>query len=172
MTKTEKKKFVVNYDIAAVDINTYTVYDFLRNGETEEELLERANKKKNDNIVKYKEYIEEINDSDFWKMMLSQAERIEYRIMRFDEYMVGKRKHMLSGEIKEVVSDIWYEQLNVLPPLKWCTRDGVEMFCMSEMYDGTYTTQYAKYNGKYYSKMVDVMDESTWIYHFLLEKGE
>lgn len=162
----------MNTNIAAVDINTYTIYDFQRDNETEEELLGRANKKKELNIETYKENIKDGFYIEFYEKMLRQEESKEYKIMTWDEYMVGKRKHMLSGEIKEVVSDIWYEQLNVLPPLKWCTRDGVEMFCMSEMYDGTYTTQYAKYNGKYYSKMVDVMDESTWIYHFLLEKGE
>ena len=41
------------------------------------------------------------------------------------------------------------------------------MFCTSEMLTGTYTTQYAAYNGKYYSKIVDVTDESTWIYNCL-----
>ncbi len=35
------------------------------------------------------------------------------------------------------------------------------------MYTGTYTTQYAYslVTGKYYSAMVDVTDEETWIYN-------
>ena len=49
--------------------------------------------------------------------------------------------------------------------------NGVEMFCMSEMYSDTYTTQYAydHRTGKYYCKMVDSEDTSTWI-HTLLRK--
>lgn len=163
----------MNTNIAAVNVRTFHVYDFLRDNETEEELLKRANDYKLKDIKRYTELLNDHpGNSEYWKSCLKSAELTEYKIMTWDEYMVAKRKHMLSDEVKEVVSDIWYEQLYVLPPLKWCTRDGVEMFCMSEMYDGTYTTQYAKYNGKYYSKMVDVMDESTWIYHFLLEEKD
>ena len=67
--------------------------------------------------------------------------------------------------IKEVTEEQFNAALDVLPPLKWCTIDGIEMFCISEMTDGTYTTQYAhnEHNGKYYCATVDVMDKSTWI---------
>ena len=55
----------------------------------------------------------------------------------------------------------------------WCTVEGVEMFCMSEMWTGTYTTQYAHDHrtGKYYSKMVDVTDRDTWINTYLRGVG-
>ena len=66
--------------------------------------------------------------------------------------------------IKEVTEEQFNDALDVLPPLKWCTIDGIEMFCISEMTDGTYTAQYARTpDGKYYCATVDVMDKSTWI---------
>jgi hypothetical protein len=74
---------------------------------------------------------------------------------------------MVSGEVKEITREDFYEALDCLPPLKWCTKSNVEMFCMREMYTGTYTTQYAKKDGKYYSAMVDVTDENTWIHNRL-----
>ncbi|MGL5436016.1 MAG: hypothetical protein ACRDBO_11535, partial [Lachnospiraceae bacterium] len=69
--------------------------------------------------------------------------------------------------LKETTEEQFEEALNVLPPLKWCTIDGIEMFCMSEMYTATYTNQYARYEGKYYKKMVDVTDKSTWLNNYL-----
>ncbi|MCI8404288.1 MAG: hypothetical protein HFG29_10780 [Eubacterium sp.] len=49
----------------------------------------------------------------------------------------------------------------------------LEVLSMPEMYSGTYTKQYAYDNqsGKYYSKMVDSEDKSTWI-HKLLRKAD
>lgn len=74
---------------------------------------------------------------------------------------------MLSGGVKETTEEIFSEMLNVLPPLYWCTIDGVEMFCMSEMYTGTFTNQYARVGEKYYTAMVDITDQSTWIHKLL-----
>lgn len=160
----------MNINIAAVDVNTYTIYDFLRDDETEEELLCRANKKKEMNIKNYKELINDGSHTDFYEKILRQEMNKEYKIMDFDTCLINKKKHMLKDEIKEVTAEIYNAQLSELPPLNYCTINGVEMFCMSEMYDATFTTQYARYKGKYYSKMVDAMDKNTWIYHFLLEK--
>ena len=87
--------------------------------------------------------------------------------MTWDDFQAGQKRHLLNGELKEITKKEWEEMLNVLPPLMWCTIDGVNMFCMSEMYTGTFTTQYARYNEKYYCKMVDSADKSTWIHNLL-----
>lgn len=86
-----------------------------------------------------------------------------------EEFQAMEKSKLISGEPEEIAADKFNEMLDVLPPLRWCTIDGVEMFCMSEMYTGTYTNQYAhdKSSGKYYTKMVDACDKSTWINNYL-----
>lgn len=100
---------------------------------------------------------------------LKQTCAARYEAMTWDEYNYRQRAHLLAGEPMEVTRALFDEQLNALPPLEWCTLQGVEMFCMSEMWTGTYTTQYAhdKRADKYYSKMVDVTDRTTWIHNYL-----
>lgn len=136
----------MNTDIIAVDMNTLWAYDFARENETNDELLARAN-----------EYKESGNNN------------ADYKVMSFDEYMQLKKERYLSDKVQEITEEEWEDKLNVLPPLYWCTIDGINEFCLSEMYDDTFTTQYARYNGKYYSKMVDVTDKKTWIHNFRKE---
>ena len=103
---------------------------------------------------------------DFSQNSLKTPKKREYKVITWNEYEALKRKRYIDdGEIKEVTEEQFNDALDVLPPLKWCTIDGIEMFCISEMTDGTYTSQYAhdKHNGKYYCATVDVMDKSTWI---------
>lgn len=157
----------MNTNIVAVNIKTYSIYDFLHDGETEKDLLERAIKAKQDDINTWEKNCETYPDVEQYKIYLKQAKEKEYKIMTWDEFEQGLRKYLLSDGPAEITEDEYNEMLNVLPPLNWCTKNGVEMFCMSEMYTGSYTTQYAKHNGKYYRKMVDYLDESTWIYHLL-----
>ena len=91
--------------------------------------------------------------------------------METEKFQKIERERILSGKLNRVTEQEYEDALNVLPPLYWCTVNGVEMFCMSEMYSDTYTTQYAydHRTGKYYCKMVDSEDTSTWI-HTLLRK--
>lgn len=161
----------MNMDVLAVNVTHYEVFDFLKDGETKEQLLNRANNRKEENIRHYKEILSETEGESFgyFKKCLEREEKIEYRIMSFDEFIIGQRTKLLGNGLKEITEEQWEDALNVLPPLHWTTIDGVEMFCMSEMYTGTYTTQYAKYKGKYYCKIVDCTDKSTWINHILIK---
>lgn len=154
-------------DILAVNIKTYSVFDFLHDGETEEQLLQRASESRERDIASWTRNCKNYPDVDMYKDYLRAAKEVEYQIMTWDEFQEGQKKHLLSDDLKEITGETWEEMLNVLPPLKWCTISDVEMFCMSEMYTGTYTTQYARYNGKYYCKMVDSADKSTWIHNIL-----
>lgn len=159
----------MNMDILAVDTSTLTVYDFLGDGESEQELLKRAYNSNARNMTHYEAIIAEKPESDsdgFFTKQLENAKKREYKVITWNEYEALKRKRYIdNGEIKEVTEEQFNDALDVLPPLKWCTIDGIEMFCISEMTDGTYTSQYAhdKHNGKYYCATVDVMDKSTWI---------
>lgn len=86
------------------------------------------------------------------------------QVMSYPEYMAQKRKAMLSEPLVEISQDDWMEALEVLPPDKWHTdSNGVNKFLMCEHYTGSFTTQYAKYRGRCFSRMVDSEDESTWI---------
>lgn len=85
--------------------------------------------------------------------------------MTYNEFRALEREKLLGQPLKEIDEDQFYEMLNVLPPIGWTQHKGVEIFCMSEFYTGPYTNQYAhdKTTGKYYTKLVDYTDRSTWI---------
>lgn len=51
---------------------------------------------------------------------------------------------------KEITEERYDEMLNVLPPEKWQTVDGVNIFRISEYYSGNITDHYAALFGKYF----------------------
>lgn len=161
----------MNTNILAVDTTTYSTFDFLRDNETENELLSRANAYKAKEIKEYSDIVTKFKaegkDTNYFEERLETTKNKNYAVMTWDEFQEGQKKHLLDDELKEVTEEDYENALNILPPLMWCTVDGVEMFCMSEMYTGTFTTQYARCNGKYYCKMVDCADKSTWIHNLL-----
>lgn len=135
----------MNLDICVVSEQTLHVYDFLQDGESEKELLKRAE----DNATKW-------GRSD------------TYKVMTFETYMELKRKKYISMPLNEISEERYEEMLDVLPPLKYGRNGGVESFFCSEYYDGTFTNQYAKHDGKFYQKLADITDPSTWIHNFLV----
>ena len=157
----------MNMNILAVNIKTYSIFDFLHDGETEEQLLQRANNSKERNIKSWMENYKNYPDNEKFKNYLKEEQETEYKIMTWEEFKEGQKKYLLSDPLEEITEEMWEEIFNILPPLKWCTILGVEMFCMSEMWTGTYTKQYGRCNGKYYCKMVDIADQSTWIHNLL-----
>lgn len=161
----------MNTEYLAVDVTSYSVFDFLRDGETLEQLLNRANLHKQEDISSLTFKCRKYPENLALKKILKNAQKSKYEVMTYDDFLLGQREYYLSDELKKISKERYEEALNVLPPLKWCVKRGLEMFCNREMYDGTYTVQYAKCNDRYYSKMVDVTDESTWI-HNILDKYE
>lgn len=95
--------------------------------------------------------------------------RADYRVMTFGDFLKFERDKILSGPLEEITAERFNEMLDVLPPLAWTQHKGVEMFCMSEFYTGGYTSQYAhdRSTNKYYTKVVDYRDRSTWICEIL-----
>lgn len=163
-----------DYDRVIVNMATCSIYDFLFEGESVTNAKERGNRC-------YRETLERArgnygdSDDDYWKGVLKSYEeeaRAGCEVMSYTAFMHHTKKHLLDGKLTEVTEEKFNDALNVLPPLHWTTRNGVEMFCMSEMYIYTLTTQYAHDHrtGKYYSAMVDVKDERTWICELLEKK--
>ena len=159
----------MNMNVLAVDINTMSVYDFLRDGETEKDLLSRANQSRQRDIDSWSAHCKDYPDTKSFKEYLLQAEKKQYKVMDFEEFRKMERDFYINEELKEVTEENFEEMFEILPPLKFCTRANVEMFCMCEMLTGTYTSQYAHnlVTGKFYTKIVDCKDESTWIHNFL-----
>ena len=160
-------------ELVIIQRYTFDIYDFLREDETPEEGIKRA-----ENY--YIESLELVKchwvnyGGDYWKKQITEYQNkvnAGCQVMTYDEYKKLERKKLLSDDLKEVTAEAYEDAFEVLPPLKFCKIQGVEMFCISEMYTGSYTTQYAKFNGKYYSKMVDVCDKSTWIYNYLIKEN-
>lgn len=156
----------MNMNILAVDTKHMSVYDFLRDGETEQELQSRANTYRQNDIESWdknrRQYPCEIYEN-YYKSALEK----EYKVMTWDEYEKLQKDFYLDRPLVETTEEHFEDMLNCLPPLKWCTIDGIEMFCMSEMYTGVYTSQYARYKDNYYTKLVDITDRSTWINNYL-----
>ena len=157
----------MNMNILAVDVNHMSTYDFLKDGETEEELLTRAENYRQNEIAAWDKNRTQYPCEKFENYYTSSLEK-EYKIMTWDEFEAFQKDYYIGQPIAETTEENFEDMLNVLPPKKWCTINGVEMFCMSEMLTGVYTSQYAKCNEKYYTKIVDVTDKTTWINNYLV----
>ena len=161
----------MNYDFVVVDINGgfTNVYDFCT-PETAIKVIEKATKNAKETVETYNNHIINYPDrADYWKMCQSKYINAKYEMMTFDDFLKKQKEILTSGPVKEVTKEDFYDAFNCLPPLKWCNAGNCEMFCMREMYIGTYTNQYAYslVTGKYYTAMVDITDRNTWIYNRL-----
>ena len=54
---------------------------------------------------------------------------------------------------QEITDQLWDDALNVLPPEKWETVDGVNIFRMMEYYTGNITAHYARTGGRYFTTL-------------------
>ena len=157
-----------------VELATMTTFTLLSNNLTDEEVekeVERAKQYYADDFKRTKELAEKYPNDTLWQDRLKAETKLkrECVVMTLTEYLKAEREFLLSKELKEITEEEYQEMLNVLPPIKWVTIDDVEMFCMCEMYTGTYSSQYAhdRRADKYYTKLVDVTDTSTWINNIL-----
>lgn len=130
----------MNTNILAVNIKTMSVYDFLQDGESEAELLARANNYRQQQINSWDKNRKEY-PCEQYETYYKGALQAEYKILTWNEFAKLKKAYYITDDLAEITADRYDEMLNVLPPLKWCTINGVEMFCISEMTTGTYTSQ-------------------------------
>jgi hypothetical protein len=164
--KMEKKEIVI------ACTKTLSIWSFVRDRDAKEMLREAKTSQQND-VDTWTSHIKQYGDKDNnFKMYLKSAKAKQYKIMEYDDYIKAERLTLLSKPLKKITAAKFWEMLECLPPLKWCTIDNVEMFCISEMWTGSYTAQYAydKSTDKYYCKLVDCCDKATWINEFLKRK--
>lgn len=156
-------------ELCVVDTVNLYIYNFAANQEQAEETLTRAIEANQDDIKIWKNHCKNYPDAEQFKVYLEEAQNKKYEIMTYGEYVQTQRDYYLNKPLTEITAEQYDDMLNVLPPLKWCTIGNVEMFCMSEMLTGYYTSQYMYnlVNGKYYHKIVDIRDQSTWGYNFM-----
>lgn len=164
-----KGKDMQDYKYWIVDTAHMSAYTYARTKKDAQDGLRRAIEAKKEEARTWESHIRNYPDrAEAFTAYLKAANEATYEIMTWEEFKQRERDFILSDSVQEITEERYDEQLNVLPPLKWCTRRGIEMFCMSEMYTGTYTNQYADtHTGKFYTKMVDICDESTWIHNFI-----
>lgn len=164
---------MLNMDLVVVNMAAMEIYSFVNADETNEQAEKRANSY----YIKHLDEVKAIYNKrggEYWAKRIDEAiatVNCGCRVMTFDEYQKLQREHLLSGDLKEITEKEYQDALEMLPPIFWCNKGNVEMFCISEMYTGTYTNQYAhdKRTDKYYTKLVDSADRSTWIYELLNE---
>lgn len=137
--------------------------------ETAAEEMERAERHAAAELERMEDLTRRYPDHPIFGPMLANARNARYSLMTYGEFLALEREKLLGGAPEEIDEETFNDQLNVLPPLKWCTIDGIEMFCMLEMYTGSYTAQYAydRKTGKFWSKVVDALDPETWIHKAL-----
>ena len=156
-------------DLYIYDTSSASVYSILPKPATEEEqqkAIDKARAMTADRIKLYTQRLEEYGPvNNYYESWLKAEKKRDFKVLNFDELMQAQREFWLSKEATETTEAEFFEMLEVLPPLKWTTQNGFEMFCMSEFTSGCYTTQFAhhKETDKYYCATVSPYDRETWI---------
>jgi len=156
-------------ELCVVDITTLSIFNFADDQEQAKKVLVKAIENNKKDIEIWGNHCKNYPDTEQFKTYLTQAQNKKYEIMTYKEYVKLERDYYINQPLTEITAERFEEMLNILPPKKWTTKHNIEMFCMSEMLTGTYTSQYM-YNlvtNKYYHKIVDITDQSTWGYNFI-----
>jgi len=158
-----------NNKLCIVDTVNFSIYDFADNQEQAEAKLIKAIESNKKDIATWESHCNTYPDVDSFKTYLKQAQNKKYEIMTFEEFLQKQKDYYINQPLTEITAEKYEEMLNILPPLKWCTINNIEMFCMSEFLTCSYTSQYLhdKKTGKYYHKIVDITDKATWGYNFI-----
>ena len=78
-----------------------------------------------------------------------------FRIMPLEDavpLMEEAQRTKYCGDWKEITEEEWEAALDVLPPEKWETLRGVNIFRMCEYLTGNITAHYAKLRGKFFTR--------------------
>lgn len=154
-----------------VDTSTWDI--LVHDGEFKDNEIESAVKKANKNLrsrLRIKEQSYEHMPTYFNKAVLLAMYNASLEVMSIDDYTKRKRRFYLGDELVEVDSIDWDSLYNSLKEAKLSERNSVKMLTEIPL-DDSYAKQYAVCNHRYYSKMVDLNDETTWIYNFLNKDG-
>ncbi len=87
----------------------------------------------------------------------------QFEILSWDDF-VERRRNIVLTPIEEISERSWWNALECLPPLDRHSKpNGLELFIMSEFYTSSFSRQYARLGDRYFRKMVDTEDPSTYI---------
>ena len=75
-----------------------------------------------------------------------------------EEYKKLERQTYIKAP-KEISKDLYFEMLGCLPP---CHKEGVKGFYMSERISGSYTHNFYQDGNKYFVKIINLKDKTTW----------
>lgn len=157
-----------------VIFNNHTLqsFDFLKDNEADEQAIARAVAYYTEELNRLNDLAKTFPDNEYWQNRTAETQAkldAGFSVLPFDIWLNKKNKNYTDMPIKEITAEQYDDALDILPPIYWCTIDEATMFCMSEMYDGSITTQYARDNqtGRYYTKLVDIYDKNTWIHNLL-----
>jgi hypothetical protein len=148
---------------------TLTVWDMFSSRERAEERLPEVLANCLRDVEKFKanhiKYGYGDHDPNYWLKQANKAEvqAGDYRVMTFDEYLDIEADQLLSRPIEEITEEKFDEMLNILPPMRWGSNNGIHSFFMCEFWSGNYTQQYAKIGSRFFCKLVNYRKPETWI---------
>lgn len=152
-----------NDELCVVNLHTMWIHSITTAAEAPA-AIEAAKRKTEESAERWERNAEAYN-SEYYAHQADEFRKARFQAMTYDEFRALEREKLLGQPLQEITEDQYHEMLNVLPPIGWTSHKGVEVFCMSEFYTSSYTSQYAhdKNTGKYYTNLVDYTDRSTWI---------
>ena len=149
------------------NVSRLSIYTFC-NETNEKEALNRAIESYKESYDTCMNHAENYPDQfEYWNNQANEYKNVKFEVITYEEYKQKEKEYYLSMPLREITEDKFHDMLNCLPPLKWCTINGTNEFLMSEFWSGNYTDQYARKDGKFYSKLVDAYDQNTWIHNFI-----
>ena len=124
-----------NNELCIVDVVNFSVYTFTDNQEEAGRKLQKAIRTNNEDIETWENHCKNYPDIDSFKACLKQAQNKKYEIMTLKNFCKSK-DYYINQPLTEITAEKYEEMLNILPPIKWCTINNIEMFCMSEFLTG------------------------------------
>lgn len=95
-------------------------------------------------------------------------ELAEPEIMSVQEFLNHQAEYMQTNiELREITKKEYTEALTLLLPVNVHIINKCFMFTLTELLSDTTARQYAEHNEHYYTKLVNILDRSTWIYNDL-----
>ena len=83
--------------------------------------------------------------------------------MPVERFLDEERRFYLAGPMAPTDAADFHAHLGLTTPMFWEKEGDFERFCLAEFQAGTYCTQFARLGTAFYTRIVDALDESTWI---------
>jgi hypothetical protein len=100
------------------------------------------------------EYLAQLNFNRPFDEAKKEFKTPEFQLMTYEEaaalMSVAQDSKYKVGEYSEIKEELYDEMLNILPPCKWQTVNGVNIFYMSEMMTDNITNFFCRSGGKFF----------------------